>query len=664
MNNQPIFSFDRLEDRRLLAADFTVVAMGDSQYITEDFPHIFRAQTDWIKANADTDHNVSFVAHQGDMMRRGYSDIQTGNAQSALDVLNGHVPYTVSIGNHDYDNQFDDLDSHISSANFAEHFGDVMFARQDGTANGPVSGFGGSSLDQRNRYQIITIGDGADARQFMVLSLEWAAPDASINWAKNIIAANPNLPVILSTHEYLNGYGRTQSTLDPLGNDGQALWEKLIYDTPQIFLVLSGHTGATFHQTSTNAAGLPVLETTTDFESSQPNGGNGFMQLFRFSPDNNSITVSSYSPYTGGTVTGTNHSFTLPLDFSTRLNFSNTPIPFNPASTAPVANADEATTDEGKAVTINPVANDTDAENDTVKAVLSSLPVHGAVYVNADGTFTYTPDPKFVGVDTFEYYPVDGSVRGAKTTVSVTVLDTDARYSYPIAETTTGGTRTGTFADLAASDGVVETFTGSVSHRWTFNVTGGTENTFAVNAWRNFNSAEYKLEYSTNGSTWLPMTQIVARSSLSVTRTAHEPAQPYQLWRLPSTLKGTVYVRPVSSKLLSGWNAHVDEMFILSTGAIPVTPVPAAPTLLTGSYAKSSRKATLKWRDNATNETGYRVWVSTDNVNFTVYATIGANSTQYVTSALTRGVRYYFKVSAFNAGGDSLFSNTVDLLAS
>ncbi|HYE18659.1 MAG TPA: Ig-like domain-containing protein [Tepidisphaeraceae bacterium] len=657
---------ETLEVRRLLAADFTVVAMGDSQYIVEDFPQIFAAQTQWARDNATNPaHNVAFVAHQGDMLRRGYSDFQAGNAQAALDKLNGVVPYTVSIGNHDYDNQFDDLDRHVSSANFAEHFGDVMFARQNAanTAVPNASGFGRSSLDQRNRYQIITTGDAGARQQYMVLSLEWAAPDSSIKWAKDVIAANPNLPVILSTHEYLNGSGRTTSTLDPIGNSGSALWTKLVNVTPQIFLVLSGHTGANFHQTSTNAAGLPVHEAVVDFEGVAANGGNGFMQLFHFFPGQNKIGVSTYSPYTGQTLTGANYTFDLPLDFSTRFNFNNTPVPFSPFSNTPVAIEDAATTDEGKAVTLNPVANDTDPDGDAVKAILSSLPANGAVYVNANGTFTYTPDPKFVGIDTFKYYPIDGAVRGVETTVTVTVNDTDARYSYPVAETTSAGTRTGTFADLAASDGVIESVTGStVTQQWRFTVTGGTEATFAVNAWRDWASHEYRFQYSTNGTTWAEMTPMVSSASKAVTRTRFDAAEPYQMWRLPASTNGTVYIKPiVDDSDTLGWRLRADEMFIMTTGTVPA---PAAPTSLTASYAKNSRKATLKWADRATNETGYKVWYSTDGVNFSVYTTLGANSTQYTTNALTRGVRYYFKVSAFNAGGDSLFSNTVNILAS
>jgi len=645
---------ESLENRTFLAADFTVVAMSDSQYTVESFPQTFQAQAQWAADHAaDPAHNVAFFSHQGDMLRRGYSNVQASRAQAALSVMDGVLPYTVSIGNHDYDNQFDDLDHHVSSANFTSYFGDAMYARN------PVSGFAGSSLDQRNHYQIIEAG----GRQYMVLGLEWAAPDASIAWAQRVIDANPGLPVILSTHEYLNGSGRTTSTLDPIGNAGEQIFQKLVRPNPQIFLVLGGHTSAVRHQTSLNAAGLPVLETVSDFEG-RPNGGDGWMQLFHFFPDQNKISVSSYSPTLDRYDTSSSaYAFDLPLDFSTRFNFTGTPVvPEVLPNEAPVGAPDAATTKAGRSVTLSAVANDADVDGDAVTAILSALPAHGAVFVNADGTFTYTPDPKFVGDDTFGYYPADGKVRGAETTVAVTVEDTPVTYDYPVAELTSTGTRAGTYLNLTASDGVEEVISGTaVTQRWQFNVTGGTEVTVAINAHRRWGSDEYKLQYSTNGSTWLDMTQIVPASSRSVTRVGYDADEPYQMWRLPAATRGTVYVRATDTKSNTDVCAlTVDELFVMSTGVAP----PAAPTSLTASYVKNARTATLKWKDNATNEAGYKVWYSTNNGStWSLYATLNANATTYKTASLTKGATYLFRISAFNEAGDSPFSNTVQVRA-
>src|SRR2546429_388860 len=106
-------TLEPLENRTLLSTDFTLVAMSDTQYTVESFPATFSAQTQWAADHAaDPAYNVAFLAHQGDMLRRGFSNSQAAKADAALNILNGIVPYTVDIGNHDFDNQFDDLDHH------------------------------------------------------------------------------------------------------------------------------------------------------------------------------------------------------------------------------------------------------------------------------------------------------------------------------------------------------------------------------------------------------------------------------------------------------------------------------------------------------------------------------------------------------------------------
>jgi hypothetical protein len=92
--------------------------------------------------------------------------------------------------------------------------------------------------------------------------------------------------------------------------------------------------------------------------------------------------------------------------------------------------------------------------------------------------------------------------------------------------------------------------------------------------------------------------------------------------------------------------------------------IPNAPTSLAASYSKGSRKATLSWKDNSTNETGFKVWYSTNNGStWQVYATLAANTTSYTTSALVLGTTYQFKVTAYTSAGDSAFSNTASVLA-
>ena len=91
--------------------------------------------------------------------------------------------------------------------------------------------------------------------------------------------------------------------------------------------------------------------------------------------------------------------------------------------------------------------------------------------------------------------------------------------------------------------------------------------------------------------------------------------------------------------------------------AVNVLSLPAAPTNLTAQTI-SRTQINLAWADNATNETGYKVYRSTDGRSFATVATLGANVTGYSSTGLSRGKVYYYRVRATNSLGDSANSNT------
>ncbi|MDR7251304.1 type 1 glutamine amidotransferase [Nocardioides sp. BE266] len=91
---------------------------------------------------------------------------------------------------------------------------------------------------------------------------------------------------------------------------------------------------------------------------------------------------------------------------------------------APVGVDDTYTTTEGQALVVEApgvLANDTDAEGDTLTATGLTQPADGVVTMAANGSFTYTPDADFVGTTTFTYTAYDGTSASAPTTVTITV---------------------------------------------------------------------------------------------------------------------------------------------------------------------------------------------------------------------------------------------------
>jgi len=87
----------------------------------------------------------------------------------------------------------------------------------------------------------------------------------------------------------------------------------------------------------------------------------------------------------------------------------------------PVARDDEEYGQEDEALTIDLVANDTDADSDPLEVTEVSQPAHGAVVDQHDGTVTYTPHANYSGSDEFTYSISDGNGGSASATVTVQI---------------------------------------------------------------------------------------------------------------------------------------------------------------------------------------------------------------------------------------------------
>ncbi|OYT86707.1 MAG: hypothetical protein CFE46_14695 [Burkholderiales bacterium PBB6] len=101
---------------------------------------------------------------------------------------------------------------------------------------------------------------------------------------------------------------------------------------------------------------------------------------------------------------------------------------------APVATADAFSTPEDTAHTIAVLANDSDADGNTL-TVTGATALHGTVTINGNGTLTYTPAANYHGSDTISYTVSDGSGGSSSADVAVTVTTVnDAPTSAPVAD--------------------------------------------------------------------------------------------------------------------------------------------------------------------------------------------------------------------------------------
>jgi VCBS repeat-containing protein len=113
-------------------------------------------------------------------------------------------------------------------------------------------------------------------------------------------------------------------------------------------------------------------------------------------------------------------------------------------NTAPVANDDSgasfSTLEDNPLSAPSVLTNDTDADGDPLTAALDSGPSNASSFaLNADGTFSYTPNADFNGNDSFTYHANDGSLDSNTATVTIGV---SAANDAPVANDDSGATYT------------------------------------------------------------------------------------------------------------------------------------------------------------------------------------------------------------------------------
>jgi VCBS repeat-containing protein len=96
-----------------------------------------------------------------------------------------------------------------------------------------------------------------------------------------------------------------------------------------------------------------------------------------------------------------------------------------PINATPISNDDAYAIDEDKQLNVpagtGVLSNDSDPDGDPLTVVAFTQGAHGSVVVNADGSFTYTPDKDYNGPDSFTYDASDGKGGTSSATVNITV---------------------------------------------------------------------------------------------------------------------------------------------------------------------------------------------------------------------------------------------------
>jgi VCBS repeat-containing protein len=136
-------------------------------------------------------------------------------------------------------------------------------------------------------------------------------------------------------------------------------------------------------------------------------------------------------------------------------NIATVTITVTAVNDAPVAVDDEYTVAEKETLTIaapGVLGNDSDVEGDTLTAILVDTVSNGTLTLNADGSFTYTPNAYFNGTDSFTYKTKDAVLESDLAVVTITVAPVN---DWPIANDDFYEVLTGTELVTDSAEGIL-----------------------------------------------------------------------------------------------------------------------------------------------------------------------------------------------------------------
>ena len=280
---------------------FTIAVLPDTQFYADtrlklsskwgngDLRRYFSEQTRWVRDNRER-LNIAFLVHEGDIVQADAPE-EWAIAKEAMSVLDGKVPYSMCLGNHDIgfekaDNKYGGNIGVNRTTQFNKYFPREKFATR--------REFGGTF--DPDRHDNSWYHFEAAGLKFLIIALEYNPRDDVLNWANRLVSERPERRVIVLTHAYLLPNGkRSTKGLKLSGNNGEQMWQKFVRKHRNIFMVLCGHHCGEAALTSTGDHGNQVHQILSDYQHLN-NGGESWLRYMVFHPKANKISIYTYSP--------------------------------------------------------------------------------------------------------------------------------------------------------------------------------------------------------------------------------------------------------------------------------------------------------------------------------------------------------------------------------
>lgn len=278
---------------------------------------IFELMTAWVANNID-DLNMKAVLCAGDLVEQNEWPVPTGrngnqtgkqqwqSASRAFERLDNKISYVVCTGNHDY--------GYAKAENRFSMLPDFFYPERNTCWKKSLVSVGYNWENKPTLENAAYEFDVDHWGKMLVISLEFAPRDEALEWAKSLANSDKykNHKIIVLTHSYMgtkaNIYEKEGYLVSP-ANYGKAIWEKLVYPTPNIKLLLCGHAAIAdgdnyknnvSFRTDKNIEGRNVHQMMFNAQTAgggwHGNGGDGWLRIFEFMPDGKTIKTRTFSP--------------------------------------------------------------------------------------------------------------------------------------------------------------------------------------------------------------------------------------------------------------------------------------------------------------------------------------------------------------------------------
>ncbi len=253
--------------------DYSMFVVGDTQVLTKnEDPASYADLYDWLAANVDGKKTEAIIG-VGDITNNNVAD-QWEEAVASFTKLNGKVNHYPILGNHDISTSYGGTDAALY-----KQYITLDYVTYEDSYDGSFRAY----------YHRFTVG----GNKFMIVGLGYGHDSNVRAWANEVIKANPDHNVIITTHSYLDGDGSF------LQKDGAPdLRAEVVLPNSNVVLVLCGHMHDSNVRLNTErrSDGTTVQAMFTnpqDFNNSMPHG---VVTELYFTNGGKTVNVANYIP--------------------------------------------------------------------------------------------------------------------------------------------------------------------------------------------------------------------------------------------------------------------------------------------------------------------------------------------------------------------------------